>query len=251
MDGTMELYKRLNYVSNHIINIDIFSKLIFTLRDQLVPRGKELIGVSNKTWIVGNEIARGSSSAIYACENNDSVVIKIDRQNIYLEGDETDETDDNYGLENEIIFYESVLHTSSKIPKYFDRGVTNDHIIRTFIVIEKFEMDLEDWLLANSNNNNNTPFNCFTASLKLIVADVITSIAYVHSQGFVHADIGAENIFIKNGKTVLGDFGEAHNKLITRELMENDLIRLGSLMIGWFLRSDGFCDRMEYPSMNY
>uniref|UniRef100_A0A6P4EJR0 Serine/threonine-protein kinase STE20-like n=1 Tax=Drosophila rhopaloa TaxID=1041015 RepID=A0A6P4EJR0_DRORH len=44
--------------------------------------------------------------------------------------------------------------------------------------------------------------------LALILKDVLSALAYIHSQHFVHGSVRAKHILINSGKAVLSDFGD-------------------------------------------
>jgi len=185
-----------------------------------VPFGEILTDVGKKQWQIGKSIGIGGFGEIYLASEdvtrqvsaNERYVIKIEPHN-------------NGPLFTEMHFYhraakeEMIEAWKSKkklkllgMPKFIAFG---SHMLSKikyrFLVMERFGSDLQKKLIANKNK-----FSLKTAlTLGIKILDIIE---YIHSTGYIHADIKASNLllgFNREDEVYLVDYGLACKYVLT------------------------------------
>jgi vaccinia related kinase len=160
-----------------------------------------LIDHQGACWSLDEQLFKGGFGFIYSCVANDKVVVKIQPK-----------SDDQ--LRKEELFYRDLYGSkfsdvvSKYIPDLVTFGIANN---LRFIVIERFECDLQRFI--------NT--NVIAKETKCNMAkQLISALEFIHSFGYSHGDLKAQNILVKhlNNEIVLyvTDFGLVHkfmNKL--------------------------------------
>ncbi|XP_025830215.1 nucleosomal histone kinase 1-like isoform X2 [Agrilus planipennis] len=188
----------------------------YKLPDPL-PLGEILEDINKKKWILGPSIGKGGFGEIYSArEYTESskpskqypYVIKIEphangplfvEMHFYMRNAKPDEVD---------AFRLSKKMHHFGMPKYIASGShQHDKQKYRFLVMEKFGSDI--WKLFLENNRKFPPVTVFKLGIQIL--DVLE---YIHSKGYVHADIKGANILLgedsKNPKQVyLVDFGLA------------------------------------------
>ncbi len=148
-------------------------------------KGLEITDLYGICYKLDEIIGKGGFGQIYS---SNSYAVKI-------------EPFDNGSLFTEIHFYMKFLKKEQiqkwmkmnelehlGIPIFIGSGsFKNENIKYRFLILEKFE-DISDNLLKYSK-------------------DLINSLEYIHSKGYIHSDIKKENIMIKNSKPYLLDYG--------------------------------------------
>ncbi|XP_065919725.1 serine/threonine-protein kinase VRK1-like isoform X2 [Dysidea avara] len=180
-----------------------------------LPPGEIMTDMLKKQWVLGAPVGQGGFGLIYlaapesekhADDKNADYVIKL-------------EPHENGPLFTELAFYHRVAkkekmdewrktHTVSYlgIPVYIGSGShTNSGVQYRFMVMQRFGTDLEK-IFNDCGRCFGLPTVCFLA------LRVLESLEYLHSQGYVHADVKASNLLTghKNKHEVyLVDYGLA------------------------------------------
>ncbi|AAK82249.1 389L [Invertebrate iridescent virus Kaz2018] len=223
-----------------------------------IPTNKiETGSVINQNWFIGTSIGKGGFGEIYsAAKFNDHGNYKDDDFSFAIKI----EPKSNGPLFVEMHFYKRVIVEKEiekfklqkniqylGLPKYYGSGLYNDY---RYIVMEKYDSNI-DKLFRNGDLNSST--------ILQIGIQILNIVEYIHSKGYIHADIKGENILLKENDTshiYLVDFGlcsrysniyqpdpkKAHNgtlKYTSRdshqgvESRRGDLEILGYNMIEW------------------
>lgn len=213
--------------------------------------------VINQNWFIGTSIGKGGFGEIYsAAKFNEHGNYKDDDFNFAIKI----EPKSNGPLFVEMHFYKRVVVEKEieqfklqkniqnlGLPKYYGSGLYNDY---RYIVMERYDSNI-DKLFRNGHLNSST--------ILQIGIQILNVVEYIHSKGYIHADIKGENILLKENDTshiYLVDFGlcsrysniyqpdpkKAHNgtlKYTSRdshkgvESRRGDLEILGYNMIEW------------------
>jgi len=148
-------------------------------------------------------LGSGTFGEVYKClvENTDYYAIKV------LQCDEN--SVNTYLLEAKALFqlqHENVLkiHEQFMYQEYF------------CIVTDLCDSSLVDWKGKISKDK----FRTFYTQL-------IDGLAYIHSKKFIHRDIKPDNLFVRDDKLIIGDFGVAKKPIILvfyKVIMEHQII---------------------------
>jgi vaccinia related kinase len=178
-----------------------------------------LLDTTKNQWKLGKLIGSGGSGEVYLASNNIYEPVDSDAQHIVKV-----EQDENGSLIVEINFYtrmgESAMVDEWKsgrmlkhlgLSQYLGSG---SHIYRgkkyLFIVLERHGQDLDALFVQSGRFSVKTV--CY---LGIQILDILE---YIHSHGYVHADIKARNLQLGNSKgtencVYLTNFGLAHHYL--------------------------------------
>jgi serine/threonine protein kinase len=141
---------------------------------------------TNSWWIKGKKIASGGFGLIYASLSDANVVIKISTSSY------------------EARVY-AQLGSSIYLAKWFGSGACADPKYHSFIVLEKFPLDLNQLIRTTGAIPH--------ALLKSTARDVINALQFVHDRGYVHCDLKPHNVLLSGSqlpcRAVLVDFGLA------------------------------------------
>jgi len=163
-----------------------------------IPAGVIVSDIAKNEWIIGKSIGQGGFGEIYLASNNTSqpvndkakFVVKVEphtngplfaEMHCYLRIAKPD-------MINE--WMKAQKQKRLGMPKYLGSGsfTHNDERFR-FMVIERFGSDLQKIL-----ENHNKKFSFKTVyQLGLEIIDVLE---YIHSKGYIHADIKASNLLV-------------------------------------------------------
>lgn len=156
-----------------------------------------LIDHQGLPWSLDEVLCRGGFGTIYACTENDKVVVKTQHR-----------SDDQ--LRREERFYRALRawesethHTGPKyIPDLVTSGIAND---LRFIVIERFPFDLQRFIDSIQLSKSD---RCEMAR------QLISAIRFIHSFGYSHGDLKAKNVLVRSSEGVISlyltDFGLVH-----------------------------------------
>jgi len=173
----------------------------FLLPDPL-PRGEVLVDTIKQKWILGKAIGVGGFGELYLASyqstdgkiSPEKFVIKVEPHSngplfvevhFYIRATKTEEIE-KFKMERDI------KHLG--IPKLVANGshVKNGQVYR-FLVMERFGTDLQR-IIDNSEGNRFTTKTACSVTLQ-----VIDSLEYIHSQGYVHKDIKGSNLLVGLG----------------------------------------------------
>ncbi|VDK35304.1 unnamed protein product [Taenia asiatica] len=171
-----------------------------------IKGGFEISDHHSNTWIVGEAIAQGGFGSLYAASSKKnpgvkSYVLKIEPQ-------------ENGPLFTETHFYTRVCKqelldkwkaehglTFLGIPRFISKGlfVSSNHQTCRFLVMDRFRDSLEDCLMRHQFTPPDIP---------PIAIQTLDALEYIHSKGYVHADIKASNLLRDDASMFyLADFG--------------------------------------------
>jgi len=184
-----------------------------------VPRGTQLCDTRGKGWVVGQKMGAGAFGAIYDCARQGEdlpgeYVVKIEPHD---NGPLFVEMHAFLRLCKDEHFVDWKPRAEGKpigwvgVPRYFASGsfslksLDPRHVSKLrFLVMTKLRGDLEKFFKAGAK-----PFPL--ATVLNISIQVINSLEYVHSRGYCHNDIKAQNLLIDSSgcDIYLVDFGLA------------------------------------------
>ncbi len=244
------------------LNIEVNQEKNVKERKKPIPKPKptnkiETGLVINQNWFLGTSIGKGGFGEIYsAAKFNEFGNYKDDDFNFAIKI----EPKSNGPLFVEMHFYKRVIVEKEiekfklqkniqnlGLPKYYGSGLYNDY---RYIVMERYDSNI-DKLFRNGNLNSST--------ILQIGIQILNIVEYIHSKGYIHADIKGENILLKENDPYhiyLVDFGlcsrysniyrpdpkKAHNGTLKYTSRDNhkgvesrrgDLEILGYNMIEW------------------
>ena len=174
--------------------------------------GTILTDLCHKTWSIGNPIGQGGFGCLYECRNTSSktpvYVVKV-------------EPDTNGPLFCEMHFYlqlgkktlqETFLKANQLdhlgVPQLIAHGM---HVSPTtkrryrFLIIPRYKQTLAVELQLT---NNHIGHNLEEKRVQIIGKEILDIFEYIHSHGYVHADIKAENILMNDSVHIyLLDYG--------------------------------------------
>lgn len=177
-------------VQDHFIN---FSDIIF---DNLQPIGE------------------GGFGKVYKVQTTFNQVLALKVQKI-----ENDEESESFGSQSTFLNEARVLfHLRNKFLQGF-RGVTKTD--NNYGILTEWCDDgtLSERLINDRKIDSVGKLN-LTAKI-VIAADIATGLEYLHSAKILHRDIKPENIFFKNGRVKIGDFGLAHLKRRSEDILSS------------------------------
>lgn len=162
-------------LSTHLlVNENVENIIMSILQDP-----NSFVDANKQLWIAGKRKGSGGFSTVYDCKNYPNGVIKYvkkytnDESRIYMD-----------------------LGTSPLVPEMLGYGTKNGW---EFIVLSKYKWDLQSFL-SHRFPDRKTVLN--------IIVNVLQSLQYIHTKGYIHCDIKLKNIFVDaNNTAVLGDFG--------------------------------------------
>lgn len=180
---------------------------------ELLPVGHELVDTAKKHWLIGPSIGCGGFGDIYLTDQCKDDSTKTQEQIIQESKRWTHVIKfENFSgpLFAEINFY---LRCARKqmiedymtarqlkhlgIPRFIASGIYKSPSPKKkyrFLVLERFGEDVQKiWIRANKRFDMNSAFN--------IALKVIDTLEYIHSHGYVHADVKASNLLIKTEKS--------------------------------------------------
>ncbi|CAH0551162.1 unnamed protein product [Brassicogethes aeneus] len=192
-----------------------------------LPKGEILTDKSNKKWKLGISIGKGGFGEIYSAKPFETSskeyqnVIKIEphtngplfvEMHFYIRNCKPEEIQD---------FINKKKIKTFGMPLFFGSG-SHDYKGEKyrFLVLEKYGTDL--WKLFLGNNKQFPEVTVFQIAIQIL--DILE---YIHSRGYVHADIKGANILLgitketKNKQVYLLDFGLATKFSTEKEFKPN------------------------------
>ncbi|XP_050434557.1 nucleosomal histone kinase 1-like isoform X2 [Adelges cooleyi] len=188
------------------------SKKLKTTPKEELPKGFVLKDTSNNEWIVQKIIGSGGFGYVY-CGTSHGTRLKTE----YAIKTENMESGPLF-VEHIKVWKKEKKLKELPIPKFYGFGSTlyNNNKYR-FIVIEKFDQDLESFLKTVKDS-------LLLGAVINIVRQIIDALEFIHSCGYVHWDIKSQNVFVgkkpKQNHVYLGDFGMV-SKYKTEDVVPN------------------------------
>jgi hypothetical protein len=188
--------------------------------------GLNFVSAQKNCWSFGNLIGKGGFGAIYQEKSHPDLVIKTGKQNV-------DKNKSGIFFEKTVLLKLKDDSDSFGIPQLIDSGklpanIKDDY----FIVIPKFQDSLE-----NIMKNKKLSFY----EINQIMIQILNSLSYMNSKGYIHLDIKPENIMKKDKKWYLIDFGIASN---FKDETKNDPSKAGNGTL-WFMSRDAHRGQMS------
>ncbi|VVC32408.1 Protein kinase domain,Protein kinase-like domain,Protein kinase, ATP binding site,Serine/threonine- [Cinara cedri] len=195
------------------------SKRAKTTPKEELPQGTVLQDTNGNEWEIQNIIGSGGFGYVYRgtkhgvrsrqeyaikTENMESGPLFVERM-FYLKNMKA-ESINGWKLDKKLI--------ELPLPSFYGFGSIDYNFNKyRFIVIEKFDKDLEAFLKSVSDN-------LLLGAVINIIRQMIDALEYIHECGYVHWDIKSQNIFVgkkpKENHVYLGDFG-----MVTKYKTEN------------------------------
>jgi hypothetical protein len=198
------------------------------LKSDISIVGSSFVSAKRNTWVFGNLIGTGGFGAVYQEKMNPELVIKTGRYNID-------------GSKSGIFFEKSVLlklkddsiGDLSGIPQLVDSGRLPENIKKDyFIILPKLEDSLSN-IIENRNLDKNT--------INQLMIQILNSLSYINSKGYIHLDIKPENIMKKRNRWYLIDFGMAS---CFKDETKNDPTKANNGTL-WFMSRDAHKGKMS------
>jgi len=195
------------------------SKKLKTTPKEELPKGFSLKDTSGNEWNIQNIIGSGGFGYVYCgtkhgnrtkteyaikTENMESGPLFVERM-FYIKNIKEEDVKKWIAIKK---------LKELPLPKFYGFGsATYNNNKYRFIVIEKFDKDLETFLKTVSSR-------LLLGAVINIVRQIIDALEFIHECGYVHWDIKSQNIFIgkkpKENHVYLGDFG-----MVTKFKTEN------------------------------